>query len=397
MADTPSSIILQNARVVTPNGILNDAYIHVHQGVIVAIGNINEDVPRGVTLIDVHGQWVVPGFIDMHVHGGGGADVMDGTASSIRTIGRFHAEHGTTSWLPTTLTAPVSDLTRALQAVHAVQTEELKHASQPWLAGIVGLHLEGPFIAESRRGAQNPEFILPPSVDIMRQISAAAPSLIRKVTIAPEIDGAIPVIRWLTSKGILSSMGHTDATLADIFSGVRAGATHATHICNGMRGLHHREGGAVGGCLLSEGVVCELIADGHHVDVDVMKLIVKTKGIDKIVLITDAMAAAGQPDGAYRLGGLDVTVENGVALLTEGHNLAGSTLTMDVAVKNMVNQVGVDIVDAIQMAATTPARELRIDGTKGAIEPGKDADLVILNENFSTLRTFVRGYEVYRS
>ncbi|MFD1675765.1 N-acetylglucosamine-6-phosphate deacetylase [Alicyclobacillus fodiniaquatilis] len=388
-AMSTGSMVIRGARVVTPYGVIEDGWVKVENGVVSAVAQSAEALAVADEVIDANGAWLVPGFIDIHVHGGNGADVMDGQASSIRTIGQFHAKHGTTSWLPTTLTAPVDHLAKSIASVDTVRNEGYLGAT------ILGLHLEGPFIDMERRGAQNPDYVLEPNLDVMKRLANVAPGLIRKVTIAPERPDALRVIRWLSENGIISSMGHTNATMAEIQAGVEAGATHATHLFNGMRGLHHREGGAVGGCLLSDAVVCELIADGHHVQPEVMKLVVKTKGPGKVVLITDAMTAAGQPDGHYRLGGLDVTVTDGVALLTEGHNLAGSTLTMNNAVKTMVSRVGVDMLAAVQMASDTPARELGVSDRKGGIEVGKDADLVLLDESLQVMRTIIGGNTVY--
>jgi N-acetylglucosamine-6-phosphate deacetylase len=391
MEKEPTSRLIHNARLVGLHTITENAWVKIERGVIVEIGVGAEGQPSADERIDARDQWLVPGFIDIHVHGGNGSDVMDGRDDAIRTIGRFHASHGTTGWLPTTVTQSVDRLSQSLSAVERVKKEQSAGAE------ILGLHLEGPFICLDRRGAQNPAYVQEPNIDTMKQLANVAPGLIRKVTIAPEQPQALDVIRWLSRQGIISSMGHTDATYEEVILGVDAGISHATHLFNAMSSLHHRDGaGAVGACLHLDDIVCELIADGHHVDVNVMKFAVKTKGTDKIILITDAMSAAGQPNGLYDLGGLSVNVEDGVALLTEGHTLAGSTLTLDVAVQNMVKRVGVTLQEAIRMASTNAARDLGLSASKGAIAVGKDADLVLLDESLAVVGTWVSGREVYR-
>ena len=391
-----ASLLIRNANLLTDTNVLDPGWLHIEHGKIVEFGCGEPSTSLAKSMasdtIDAKRQWVVPGFIDIHVHGADGYTVMDGTTKAIRTIGRFHASHGTTGWLPTTLTAPIPELERSVRAVQDVKLAESIHDG----AAILGLHLEGPFISPDKVGAQNPDFVHIPSVDVMEHLTSIAPGLIRKVTIAPEREGSLDVIRWLTKEGIISSIGHTNGTFKETMHGIEAGATHATHLFNAMRGIHHREGGVVGACLLSEHVVCELIADGHHVRIEVMKLIVRTKGKHNIALITDAIAATGKPDGIYQLGGLDIIVKDGKSILAEGHNLAGSTLTMDVAVRNMVNKVGVSLVDAIEMASTVPARELGYSTSKGKVAVGYDADLTLLDESLSVTRTFVLGKEVFR-
>ncbi|GEO25180.1 N-acetylglucosamine-6-phosphate deacetylase [Alicyclobacillus acidoterrestris] len=393
MAAHDSSFVIENARIILEQSVTEGGWVRVEEGRILDMGDAcTRPTPgkNGEVHIDAQGQWLLPGFIDVHVHGGSGAEVMDGTVKALECIGRFHATRGTTGWLPTTLTAPMGQLEQALAAVKAAQDKTAG-------AQILGVHLEGPFISPKRCGAQNPDFVIPPSIEALKRLTAVTGSgLLKKVTIAPECAGALDTIRWLAEQGVISSIGHTDATSAETLAGVAAGATHATHLFNAMRGLHHREGGTVGAALLSEDVVCELIADGHHVDVDVMKLVYRLKGREQLVLITDAMAAAGMPDGAYKLGLLDVVVEKGVATLKDDGHLAGSTLTMDAAVRNMVRQVGVHLCDAAYMASTVPARELGLIHRKGSIAVGKDADLVLLDEGLHVVSTWVAGKQVFQ-
>lgn len=373
----------------------NIGWLHVENGKIVEFGSgqPSEELSRHLVVksFDLKGQWVIPGFIDIHVHGADGAEVMDGTPEALRKISSFHAKHGTTSWLPTTLTASINALEKSLQAARVVQRE----SSTMDGATILGVHLEGPFISPRKIGAQNPDFVLPPTVEVMDQLVGLMPGLVKKVTIAPEQEGAINVIRWLKNQSIIASIGHTDGSYMDTMRGIEAGATHATHLFNAMRGLHHRDGGVVGACLQSDEVLCELIADGHHVNSEVMKLIVRIKGSKRVALITDAISATGKPDGCYQLGGLDIIVKDGKSVLSDGSTLAGSTLTMDKAVRNMVSKVGVSLQDAVEMASTTPARELGFKEQKGTIAIGFDADLVVLDEALTVTKTFVQGREVF--
>ncbi|WP_067931725.1 N-acetylglucosamine-6-phosphate deacetylase [Alicyclobacillus kakegawensis] len=382
--------VVGGIRIVTSTGICEDGYVWVHNGVIRELGSGPAPLAAPSPFADPRAAWLVPGFVDMHVHGGDGADVMDGKPESVERIGRFHASHGTTAWLPTTLTASADRLLQALDAVHEVRQRRWQGPT------ILGVHLEGPFIAPSRRGAQNPEHIVDPSVPLAESLLARVPGLVRSMTLAPERPGARELIEWVCRQGVLASMGHTDCDSDTARAAIQQGVRQATHLFNGMRGLHHRQGGPVAQALLDERVVCELIADGQHVDWDVLRLVVKVKGADGVALITDAMAAAGRPDGEYELGGLPVSVHDGRACLAGSDQLAGSTLTMDQAVRNMAVKVGVGLLDAVRMASTTPARQLGLSHRKGDIRPGMDADLVLLDESLSVLATWVGGERIFQ-
>lgn len=395
--------LLYNARVVTKDSVIDRGFVHMDNGRIVAVGSGAPPIDLVSSLkavsLDVEGQWLTPGFVDIHVHGGDGYEVMDGTVLSIAAIGRFHCQHGTTGWLPTTMTASGDALERAIVAVRDTKAGvHLPGDSEGSAAGatILGVHLEGPYISAKKIGAQNPAFVQPPVIAQMERFLSLAPGLVTKMTLAPELHHAIPLIRWMGQRKIISSIGHTDATYEEALRGVEAGATHATHLFNAMRGLHHRDGGVVGACLLADSVICEMIADGIHLHPDVMKLVVRVKGREKIALITDAISATGKPDGHYQLGGLDILVENGTPVLADSHSLAGSTLTMDHAVRNMVSKVGTTLCDAVYMASTTPARECGYGKSKGQLAAGFDADIVLLDDALTVTRTYVEGKEVYR-
>lgn len=383
--------MIHRARIVSGDNVIEDGWLAVSGGIVTELGDGTPPeslFAGGADVVDADGQWLVPGFVDVHVHGADGAEVMDGTAEAIARIGRFHAKHGTTGWLPTTVVGPAAALQRALLAVAEVRDTP---AAAEGGAAILGVHLEGPMISAKRIGAQNPAHRIDPDVPTMTQLLDTVPDLVRKVTIAPELAGADEVIRLLLTRNAIVSMGHTDASFSQAMHAIQQGASHATHLFNAMRGLHHRDGGTVGASLLSDNVVCEIIADGHHVDFDMLKLAYRLKGRDRLMLITDAIAAAGRPDGAYKLGGLDVTVKAGICLLQDGQTLAGSTLTMDAAVRNMANRVGVSLPDAVAMASAVPARELGLASRKGRIAVGYDADLVLLDESLQVKRTWISG------
>ncbi len=394
-----SSLLLYNARILTSKQVIDGGWLRIEQQTIMELGygDPPQDLLHSVSMmsINVEGHWLAPGFIDMHVHGADGADVMDGTVEALVTIGQFHARHGTTAWLPTTLTAPLTALQKSVSAVATMYQEQYRLSGVQGAASVLGIHLEGPFVSSDKAGAQNPRYISAPNLITLEQLVNTAPSIIKKITLAPELPGILPLISWLTQRNVIVSLGHSDATFQETMKGIEAGATHATHLFNAMRGLHHRDGGVVGACLYADAIVCELIADGYHVSPEVMSLALRLKGPDHIALITDAISATGKPEGKYQLGGLDITVMGDRSVLADGHTLAGSTLTMDQAVRTMVQRVGVSLQDAVVMASTTPARELGLADRKGRLAIGFDADLVVLNESLQVAKTFVLGREAF--
>ena len=336
------------------------------------------------------GAIVLPGFVDQHIHGAGGSDGMDGTVADLEIIAKTVAAEGTTSFLATTMTQSVENITKAMQAVK--EYREGQHDG----ARVVGIHLEGPFIAPAFKGAQPLEYVAKPDVDVFKAYNEASGNAIKIVSLAPEVEGSEELIAYLTENGIVSSIGHTGAKCADIEKAIAKGASNVTHTYNAQTPLHHREIGTVGSAMLFDELNCELICDTIHVSVPAMRLLVKNKPADKLSLITDAMRAKGIPDGVSELGGQVVYVKNGEARLEDG-TLAGSVLRMNRAVQNMVEKVGVPFTQAVDYATINPARMVGIDGEAGSIAVGKRADFTVLNANYDVLCTVVGGKVVYKA
>jgi len=382
--------IISNGTIITPFQSLENKAISIEKGKITAIKERKVmDIPAGVEVIDAGNGFVVPGFIDIHVHGGGGSDIMDGKYEAVKQVATTHSRFGTTAFLPTTMTMSKDKIIRSLKSVHEAFIKGTGAAE------ILGINLEGPYINPEKKGAQKEKDIKRPSTREFLEFNQASGNLIRIVTIAPEMPGAIDLIRWLHKKGIIASVGHSNATYKQVQEGILAGLSHVTHTFNAMRGFNHREPGVVGAALSSPKLILEMIADGIHLHPVAMKILIKIKEMGKIVLITDAMRAAGKPEGTYNLGGQEVTVTRGQARLKDG-TLAGSVLTMDKAVCNMIDKVGVSLTEAIQMATANPARCLGVESKKGSLEPGKDADIVILNKKLKVELTMVKGKIVYK-
>ena len=334
---------------------------------------------------------VLPGFVDQHIHGAGGSDGMDGTIKDVSIIANTIAAEGTTSFLVTTMTQSPENITKALQAV-----KEYKAANPTDGARVVGVHLEGPFIAAKHKGAQPLEYVKEPDVKVFDEYNVASGKSIAIVTLAPEVEGAADFVAHLTKQGIVSSIGHSGAKYPDVEKAVSLGASNVTHTYNAQTALHHREIGVVGSAMLLDELNCELICDTIHVSVPAMRLLVKNKPHDKISLITDAMRAKGLPDGESELGGQKVFVKDGEARLADG-TLAGSVLRMNRAVQNMVEKVGVPLTQAVDYATINPARMLKIDDVTGSIKVGKNADFTVLNKNFDVLLTIRDGEIIYKA
>ncbi|MEE6259169.1 N-acetylglucosamine-6-phosphate deacetylase [Plantactinospora sonchi] len=364
-----------SGKVVTPTGV-------IRQGCVELDGDRITAVAEYPSIRD--GHWIVPGFVDIHTHGGGGHTFTTGDADAARSAAAFHLGHGTTTLLASLVSSPYQLMRDATEAYAPLVKEGV----------LAGVHYEGPYLSAVRCGAQNPDFLRDPSVDELSELLALGGGTVRMVTLAPELPGALAAIELLVSHRVVAAIGHTDATYEQTGAGIIAGATVATHLFNGMRGPHHREPGPVFALLGSPNVVCELVADGVHLHQGALAFAAGVAGPDRAALITDAMAAAGMPDGGYELGGQPVVVSDGVVRLagvdgTPGA-IAGSTLTMDAALRHTL-AAGVSIVDACRMAATTPARAIGLGERVGSLTPGLRADLVVLDDNLNVVRVMRAG------
>jgi len=382
----------KHATVVTENGTLENGSVLVQDGVIAGVYPAGEgSAPAHAIHINASGSYLLPGFVDVHVHGGYGADFMDASADSLETITRFHSTQGTTSIVATTMTTPREALSDVLASVAAYRQTAMPYAQ------VVGVHLEGPFINPGKVGAQNPKFVVLPQIDWMTQWAAQYPGLIKILSLAPEREGALDMIAWCAANGIVASAAHTDATCADMEAAAAAGLSHSVHMYNAMRPLHHREPGTVGAILTTDSISAEIIADGIHVHPVGIKLLTAMKRDDNLLLITDAIAAAGLKDGDYQLGGLDVIVKDGVCRLKDGDSLAGSTLTMIRGFRYLVQEVGCTVEQASRYGSYNPAKLLGLSQQIGSIAEGKQADLLLVSRDELELQqVFVQGRLVHK-
>lgn len=356
-----------HGRVVRPGAVV-PGYVEVDGPTIVEVGDT----------ADGSRDYLVPGFVDLHCHGGGGHTFTEGSAESARAAAAFHLRHGTTTVLASLVSSPYELMRSATVAYHPLVAD----------GTIAGLHFEGPYLSGARCGAQNPAYLRDPSLTELTELVGLGG--IRMVTVAPELPGAVEAIAFLADSGVIAAIGHTDAGYEQTRAGIAAGATVATHLFNGMRPVHHREPGPVVALLDAPPVVCELVADGVHLHDGTLSLAVRAAGPERTALITDAMDAAGMPDGAYELGGQEVVVAGRVARLTRDGAIAGSTLTMDAALRRTVG-AGIPLPDACLMASTTPARALGLAGQLGALDAGLRADLVVLSPDLQVKRVMRAG------
>ena len=358
--------------------------------VLVENGKIKEINPSNVNdteVIDAEGLYLSPGFIDVHIHGAGGCDTMDGTVESINTIAKTIVQHGTTSFTPTTMTVAAEDIRKSMEVIKKLKEEGTEGAN------VLGAHLEGPFISPKAIGAQNPNFLLAPSVENYNKIVGDYSDAVVSITMAPEVEGAKELIKYLSDNGVTVSMGHTKATYDEAIEGIKCGACHSTHLYNAMTPFTHREPGVVGATFDTD-ITTETISDGIHISYPALRTAYKQKGTDKVLLVSDAMEACGMPDGQYSLGGQDVIVKNGAARLLDG-TLAGSVLTLDKAVKNIYNNSNYPLNEVVRMATYNGAKHCHVEDHKGLIKEGYDADLILFNEDIEIQEVFVNGKEVY--
>ena len=386
-----------NGNIITPYRILTGGSLLITGNTITEVSEKNIEVTDAQE-IDAKGKFVAPGFIDIHVHGGGGHDFMDGTEKAFLTIAETHAQYGTTSMLPTTLSASSEELIQTLDAYDAAHKKNVKGAQ------FLGMHLEGPYFAMSQRGAQDPKYIRDPDPKEYREIIRRYAS-IKRWSAAPELKGAMEFGRYLKSKGILAAVAHTDAIYEDVVLAVENGYSLATHLYSGMSGVTRKNAfrfaGVIESAYILDEMDVEIIADGTHLPAPLLKLVYKIKGPHRTALITDAMRAAGMPPGESMLGslknGLKVIVEDDVAKLPDRSSFAGSVATADRLVRNMITIAEVPLLDAVRMMTSTPARILGVSNKKGTLVAGMDADIVVFDSQIKIVQTLVQGRVVYNA
>ncbi|MFI7677020.1 N-acetylglucosamine-6-phosphate deacetylase [Actinophytocola sp. NPDC049390] len=373
--------LITGGRVATPDGVLDPGWVLVDDGTISSVGAGAPPARPDAEVTDASGSWVLPGFVDIHCHGGGGAAFAGADPATVRQVVDAHTAHGTTTMLASLVTRPVPELVEQVAALADLVQEGL----------VAGVHLEGPFLSAARCGAHDPAILRPPDPVSVDALLAAGRGTIRMVTVAPELDGAVPAVKRLVDAGVIAAIGHTDARADDVVPAVDAGASVATHLFNGMRPLHHREPGPIGALLDDERVTVELICDLVHLHPTIVRLAARHAGAGRTVLITDAIAAAAAGDGVYDIGGLEVDVTDGVPTLAGGGSLAGSTLTMDAAFRNLVQSCGLGVLDAVAAAATRPAELLGLGNVTGRLAAGYAADVVLLDDALRPTSVMKRG------
>lgn len=379
-----NSFLIKNIKIFKGKEAPVETAVLIKGGLIAEIGSgINEEEAK---VIDGAGSFLIPGMIDVHIHGANGLDMMDGTVESVHEVSSACAASGCTSFLATSVTSSLEKLMKMIEAVKSVKGNEPG-------AKIAGLHLEGPYLHPKRKGMQNEEFLRNPDIEEMTLILDAADGLVKMVTVAPELPGGFEMIKFLKSRGVVVSIAHSEANYDEAKHAFSCGASHITHCFNAMRPIHHRDPGLVVAAFEEDKVSLQAIVDDVHLHPAIVRLMYKVKGSEKMVLVTDAMQAMGMGDGLYNFGGHEVKVEKGVATLKDG-TLASSTITMNRSLEKTV-ACGIPLHEALVMATKTPADILEL-ANKGKIEKGADADLVLLDENFLVAWTMVEGNIVFR-
>jgi len=380
-------------RLYTPTEEILQPLLVTEDGRITQVtSRAGKEAPANTPLVDFGEAVLTPGFLDIHMHGGAGVDVMRTSSSDLPRLGHFLTTHGVTGYFPTTVAAPLDATCTALERLaDSIDRDQARTATNggPIEARPLGIHLEGPFLSHKRRGVHPPEFLVTPTVEVFDRLWQAARGHVRMLTIAPEIPGALEVIAEATRRKVCVSIGHSDAETAEARNGVNAGARHATHTFNAMRPLDHREPGIIGEVLSDDRITADIIADGIHVAPGVVKVFLQAKGIERAVLITDCISATGMPDGHYRLGPIDVDVKDGRC--TAGGSLAGSVLTMDRAVRNITQFSHWSLKDAVRAATLNPARAVGLASDHGVLAEGANADFIVMNSSGEVMKTIVRG------
>lgn len=383
-----TTTLLHAGRAYTSSEELHDVAIVIRDGVIESVGpRSGVSLPGGATEVQATDLIAAPGFVDVHIHGAGGHDVMEGTDDALKAVAKMIASHGTTSFLATTVTANPDAICKSSERI--ANYIALQHQAADSRAEVLGIHFEGPFISPVRRGVHPPEWIHLPSADMLAKFIEAAGGHAQLITIAPELLGAMPCIEAARNAGLVVGMGHTDANYEQARAAIAHGVHHAIHVYNAMRPFSHRDSGVIGAVLTSPEVTAELIADGIHVEDIAMKMLLQAKGAAGVILISDGTAATGMPDGKYMLGEMEVTVSGGVCRNSEG-KLAGSALTLDRSLRNIV-KLGIPVGDALRMLTLNPAKLLGIEFKKGSLRAGADADILMLDSALNVTQVYARG------
>lgn len=387
---------IYNGKIITPSGIMEKGSVLITGDTITAVSENNMEAGDAVE-IDAKGLYVSPGFIDIHVHGGGGHDFMDNSVEAFLAIAETHARYGTTAMWPTSLTSHTEGILKTIDTYEAAKDKNVNGAQ------FLGLHLEGPYFAMNQRGAQDPRYIRNPDPEEYKRILSHSAS-IKRWSAAPELEGAIEFGKYIQSRGVLPAIAHTDAIYEEAYEAFRTGYTLATHLYSAMSGVTRRNAyryaGVIEAAFLTDDMDVEIIADGVHLPAPLLKLVYKIKGAERTALITDAMRAAGMPEGESVLGnindGLKVIVEDGVAKLPDRNSFAGSVATADRLVRTMISMAELPLEKAIQMITATPARIAGVSDKKGSIEAGKDADIVLFDESIHVTMTMIKGRVICR-
>ncbi|MGA8500021.1 MAG: N-acetylglucosamine-6-phosphate deacetylase [Candidatus Sulfotelmatobacter sp.] len=390
-------IVLSANRLYTPQEEIKDPLLFIEDGLISAVSSRAErEIPKNARVIDLTNgalaeSILAPGFVDIHMHGGAGVDLMRAAPGELPRLNKFLTSHGVTGYFPTTVAAPLDQTCATLERLaDAIEAAEGPHGQADAIqARPLGIHLEGPFLSHKRRGVHPPEYLVVPTLEVFERLWQAARGHVRMMTIAPELPGALEVIAEAARRKVCVSIGHSDAVLEAARAGVRAGAHHATHTFNALRPLDHRDPGILGEVLTDRQLSADIIADGIHVAPEVIQIFLRSLGFERSVLITDAMAAAGMSDGTYQLGPIQVEVKDGKC--TSNGSLAGSVLTMDRAVRNITRFSRWTLREAVRAATLNATRAVGL-AQHGKLAPGAEANIIVLSPDGEVRRTIVRGH-----